>query len=213
LLGAAPRPGADGGIPKLAPCTAPISVESGPAEMDYQTHLINMRGGVKISRCDVSVSADTAQATGLDFNNSKWVFTGKVHVRTESQGDLHADRASVEFSNNELARAVVTGTPAQFEQAQSAAGIPATGHAGTIDYDVRAGTVRLTGDAWLARGDSKMDAPTITYNVRAKQIEGENAAVPGSRVHMTIVPRSDPGSGPAPPASAAHDGNAAPGRP
>ncbi|HTY94664.1 MAG TPA: LptA/OstA family protein [Steroidobacteraceae bacterium] len=196
LLGGAARTGADG--PRLAACTAPISVESGPAEMDYQTHLINMRGGVKISRCDVSVSADSAQATGLDFNNSKWVFTGKVHVRTESQGDLYADRASVEFSNNVLARALVSGSPAQFEQAQAATGTPATGHAGTIDYDVLAGTVKLTGDAWLARGDSKMDAPSITYNVREKQIEGENGAVPGGRVHMTIVPHSDAGSAPTP---------------
>src|ERR1700679_2054804 len=60
-----------------------IDVESGPTEMDYETHLINLRGGVKISQtaqrpedraaCDVSVAADSAQATGIDFNNSKWV--------------------------------------------------------------------------------------------------------------------------------------------
>lgn len=184
-----------------------IDVDSGPTEVDYQTHLLNMRGGVKITvaarrpedfaACDVSVSADSAQATGLDFNNSKWLFTGKVYVRTQSQGQLHSDRASVEFSNNLLARAIVTGSPAQFEQAPTAAGTPAKGHASTIDYDVVAGTVKLTGDAWLARGDSKMEAPSITYNVRDKEVEGQNGAVPGSRVHMTIVPKSNSGSAPA----------------
>ena len=104
--------------------------------MDEKTHLMTWSRGVKISRCDISVSADSAQATGQDFENSKWVFTGMVHVRTESQGDLHSDQATVEFSNKLLARAIATGSPAQFEQTPSAAGTPVKGHASTIDYDV-----------------------------------------------------------------------------
>ncbi len=131
-----------------------IDVDSGSTDVDYQTHLLNLRGGVTISvsarrpqdfaACDLSVSADSAQATGLDFNNSKWVFTGKVHVRTQSQGELHSDRASVQFSNNLLARAIVTGSPAQFAQTPSTSGTPAKGHATGIDYDVAAGTIKLT---------------------------------------------------------------------
>jgi lipopolysaccharide transport protein LptA len=192
LTGAAPS----GGSGKAAPCTEKGLLESGPAEMDYQTHLLNFRGGVKISRCDVTVAAESAQATGTDFDNSKWVFTGKVHVRTEAQGDLYSDRATVEFVNKVLARATVTGTPAQFEQTQSTSAPPVKGHAGSIDYDVVAGTVKLAGEAWLTRGDSKMDAPSITYNVRDRKLEGGIGTSPDGRVHMTIVPKSDAGSAP-----------------
>jgi lipopolysaccharide transport protein LptA len=192
LTGAAPA----GGGGKAAACTAPIQLDAGPTEMDYQTHLLNWRGGVRISRCDVSIAAESAQATGLDFDNSKWVFTGKVHIRTEAQGDLYSDRATVEFSNKVLARATVTGTPAQFEQTQSTTLPPVKGHAGSIDYDVLAGTVKLAGEAWLTRGDSKMDAPSITYNVRDRQLAGGIGSSPDGRVHMTIVPKPDAGSAP-----------------
>jgi lipopolysaccharide transport protein LptA len=191
LTGAAPS----GGGGKAAPCTE-IQLDAGPTEMDYQTHLLNWHGGVKISCRDMSIAADSAQATGLDFDNSKWVFTGKVHIRTEAQGDLYSDRATVEFSNKVLARATVTGSPAQFEQTQSTSAPPVKGHAGSIDYDVVAGTVKLAGEAWLTRGESKMDAPSITYNVRDRQLEGGIGTSPDGRVHMTIVPKSDAGSAP-----------------
>jgi lipopolysaccharide transport protein LptA len=191
LTGAAPS----GGGGKAA-CTEQGQLESGPAEMDYQTHLLNFRGGVKISRCDVTVAAESAQATGTDFDNSKWVFIGKVHIRTEAQGDLYSDRATVQFVNKVLAHATVTGSPAQFEQIQSTSLPPVKGHAGSIDYDVVAGTVKLAGEAWLTRGESKMDAPSITYNVRDRKLEGGIGTSPDGRVHMTIVPKPDAGSAP-----------------
>ena len=188
-----------------------ISVDSGPTDVDYQTHLINLRGGVKISQtalrpqdgaaCDVSIVAESAQATGIDFNNSKWVFTGKVHIQAESQGELHSDRASVEFSNNVLARAIVTGSPAQFEQTRSTAGRLVKGEAATIDYEVAAGTVKLIGDkiignAWLTddHNDGDIRSPTITYNIRGKRLEGDAGTAPGARVHMTITPKGDLGA-------------------
>jgi lipopolysaccharide transport protein LptA len=189
LLGGASSPALSS---KMANCK--ISMESGPADLDARTHLINMHDGVKISQCDISISADNAQATGLDFNNSRWIFTGKVHVRSESQGDLQSDQATVEFSNNVLARAIVTGSPAQFVQTASPAGGLIRGHATTIDYEVLAGTVTLAGDAWLTRNDNKMDAPSITYDVRKGQIVGEVGTTQGGRVHMTIMPKSEPGS-------------------
>ena len=66
------------------------------------------------------------------------MFTGKVHVRAESQGDLHSDHATLEIINGELASALVTGSPAQFEQTRSTTGRLVKGHATTIDYDVAA---------------------------------------------------------------------------
>ncbi len=185
----------------------PINWEARSASVDYDTHLIHLRGDVKISQKnpppqgEISIAADEAQATSTsaDSKSSHWVFTGKVHVRAESQGDLHSDHATLEISNGELASAVVTGAPAQFEQTRSTNGRLVRGHATTINYDVAAATVKLTGDAWLTddHNENDMKAPSITYNVRDRQIQGENDKSPSSHVHMTIVPKaSDPGSSP-----------------
>ena len=178
----------------------PINWEARSFALDYQTHLMHLRGDVKISQGEISVAADEAEATSQskDSRSSHWVFTGNVHVRAESQGDLRSDRATVEIVNNELASALVTGSPAQFEQTRSTTGQLVKGHATTIDYDVTGGIVKLTGDAWLTddHNDNDIKAPSITYNVRDRQIKGESASVPGGRVHMVIVPKGD--SGPAP---------------
>jgi lipopolysaccharide transport protein LptA len=185
----------------------PVNWDARTFSMDYNTHLIHLRGDVKISQKnpapqgEISIEADEAQqiSTSADAKNSHWVFTGKVHVRAESQGDLHSDHATLDISNGELASAMVTGAPAQFEQTRSSNGRLVRGHATTINYDVGAATVKLTGDAWLTddHNENDMKAPSITYNVRDRQIQGESDKSSSSRVHMTIVPRaSDPGSGP-----------------
>jgi lipopolysaccharide export system protein LptA len=187
----------------------PITWEAQHASLDYDTHLIHLRGDVKISQKnpppqgEISIAADEAQATATskDSKTQHWIFTGKVHVRAESQGDLHSDHATLEISNGELASAIVTGAPAQFEQTRSSNGRLVRGHATTINYDVASATVKLTGDAWLTddHNENDMKAPAITYNVRDRQIQGESDKSPSSHVHMTIVPRaSDPASGPTP---------------
>jgi lipopolysaccharide transport protein LptA len=197
LLGGAAGAGSTGKDAKTDRSKVPIVLDAGSTDVDSKSHRVYLRRGVKITQGDISVSADDAQATGLDFNNTKWVFTGKVHIRSESQGDLHSDKANVDFSNNVLSRAIATGSPAEFEQTQSTTGTLAKGHASNIDYDVVAGTITLTGDAWLFDGPQRMDAPSIIYNVREKHVQGNSGATSGGRrVHMTIVPKSDPGSAP-----------------
>jgi len=216
LLGSAAGAGTVAKDDKTDRSKVPILLDAGSTDIDSKSHLVYLRHGVKITQGDISVSADDAQATGLDFNNTKWTFTGKVHIRAESQGDLHSDKANVDFSNNVLTHAVVTGSPAQFEQTQSTTGTLAKGHASNIDYDVVAGTITLRGDAFLFDGPQKMDAPSITYNVREKHLQGESGTTPGGpRVHMTIVPKGESGSAPNPAAApaAGHDANAGTGKP
>ena len=185
----------------------PITWEANSFSLDTDTHLIHLRGDVKISQKnpppqgEISIEAEEAQATATstDSKSQHWVFTGKVHVRAESQGDLHSDHATLEISNGELSSALVAGSPAQFEQTRSSNGRLVRGHATAINYDVASATVKLTGDAWLTddHNENDMKAPSITYNVRDRQIQGEADKSSSSHVHMTIVPRgSDPGSGP-----------------
>ncbi len=56
----------------------------------------------------MSVSADQAQGTGLDFDNSRWVFRGNVKVSMD-QGQLTSDEAEITFARKLIAKALVNG--------------------------------------------------------------------------------------------------------
>jgi lipopolysaccharide transport protein LptA len=186
-----------GSIP-TGPGRLPVRYECDHAQMDYKANLLHLRGNVRIWQGDISVAADDADASGegRDFKDSRWVFTGKVHVRSESQGDLRADQATVEITGGELASAVVTGSPALFEETHPTAGRLAKGQASSIDYQVAAATVTLTGDAVLNddHNGEDMRSPSITYNVRTMSLEADGG--PGGRARMTLTPRSGPGKKP-----------------
>ena len=83
-LGSAAGAGSAGKDDKIDRSKVPIILDAGSTDIDSKTHLVYLRHGVKITQGDISVSADDAQATGLDFNNTKWLFTGKVHIRAET---------------------------------------------------------------------------------------------------------------------------------
>ncbi len=198
------------GSPERVDCTigagpGKITCSARSFSMDYKTHLMHMSGEVKIARGDLSVAADEAQASSSsqDFKNSHWVFTGAVHVRTESQGDLHADRATVEITNGALGSADVSGSPAQFEQARVTSGRLVKGHAATIHYDVGAATVKLAGDAMLSDVNNDNDGvhgPNIIYNIRDQRI------LAGGPANMTVTPKKVPAKVP-------HDSSAPLGKP
>ena len=165
-----------------------IKIQAASSDVDFRTHQWVLRD-VVISQSEFTISADKAEATALEFENSHWVFTGNVHLRAEEHGTLQSDRATVDFRNNQMAHVFITGQPAEFEQTRSDNGILARGHADSIEYEVGAGTVRLTQDAWLSNGGNEITAPVIVYNIRQQQVQSESA--PGQRVHVTIVPNKD----------------------
>jgi lipopolysaccharide transport protein LptA len=201
--------GAGGG--RVVSCTVsagpgkePVTCSASTGDLDRKTNVMHLSGAVKISQGDISVAADAAEVTLKgDSKNSHWVFTGNVHVRAESQGDLRADRATVEIINSALASAHATGSPAEFEQTHAKNGDLAKGHASTADYDVGAGTVTLTGDAVLTLSDGQniLKGPSITYNVREQNIQITSDAKSGERSHMSLTPKSG------------HDANAGTGKP
>jgi len=79
-----------------------------------------------------------------------------VHIRME-KGSLSSDRADVTFANNQIARAVINGAPANFEQTLEQPSQIARGRANVIEYDVRNGTVRLAENAWLSDGEVRAE--------------------------------------------------------
>lgn len=177
-----------GAAPTKAP-TGAISLDAASTEVDYRTNKVIFRD-VIISQGDIKVEAQRAEASGLDFENSHWTFTGNVRINVEQRGNLQSDRAIVEFRNNQVSRALIVGEPAVFEQKREGTDQTARGRAGQIEYAVGAGTVRLSGNAWLSDGQKEISGPLVVYNIRQENVQASTAAGGNERVRITILPKS-----------------------
>jgi lipopolysaccharide transport protein LptA len=146
---------------------------------------------VRIVQGNMSVIADqgqaTKQASGLDFDNSLWVFRGNVKISMD-QGQLSSDDAEINFSKKLLAKAVVTGRPAAFEQRIAKTGKVAQGRADVIDYDAGKGIVRLSKNAFLSDGQTEIRGESLKYNLLAQSIVAEASEQGSQRVHIIITP-------------------------
>ncbi len=168
--------------------TAPIVVDAARTEGNLRTHHLILYNPV-ITQDELKITAERADATGLDFQNSRWIFTANVHLTSPQQGNLHSDELVVEFRNSQIQTAVATGHPAEFEQTGSRLGILARGHADEIRYAFGAGTVRLTKDAWIKYGENEMTGPSMIYSIKEQRLIGAGSNAPGGRVHITLLPK------------------------
>ncbi len=165
----------------------PIDVDAASSDFDYRNNTLLFRE-VIITQGDVQVRSDQATATGLDFENSQWVFRGNVRMKVDG-GSLASDEAQVSFVDNRIARAVITGSPASFEQ-KLENGEPASGRAGTIEYDFNDSTVRLRRDAFLTDGRNDISGETLVYSIRDQRVLANAEEQGDERVHITINPGS-----------------------
>lgn len=165
-----------------------ISLDAQSSELDYKNNNLQFRK-VRIAQGAMSVAADLAQATGLDFDNSRWIFHGNVKI-TMDQGQLNSDEADVTFAKKLLAKAVVSGNPASFEQRIAKTGKLAQGHADSIDYDVAKGVVHFSKNAWLSDGQNEIRGESLKYNVLSQNIVAESSEQGSQRVHIVITPHA-----------------------
>jgi lipopolysaccharide transport protein LptA len=167
-----------------------ISLDAQSSELDYKNNNLIFHK-VRITQGNMSVAADQAQATGLDFENSRWVFRGNVRI-TLDQGQLSSDEAEITFSKKLLSKAIVNGNPAAFEQRIAKTGKLAQGRAELIDYDVAKGVVHLSKNAWLSDGQNEIRGESLKYNVVAQNIVAEASEQGSQRVHIIITPPVNP---------------------
>lgn len=174
----------------------PINLEAASSDFDYKNNSLMFRR-IRITQGGLEVTAQQASATGLEFENSEWRLQGDVRI-TVPGGNLQSSEARVQFRNNAIVRASITGSPAQFEQRLRANAQVARGRASSIDYNVRESTVRLTGDAWLSDGQNEIRGNTLVYDIGRERVQANpNEKDPGG-VRITINPPKKAGSGPAP---------------
>ncbi len=135
----------------------------------------------------ININAD---AFAGSQDSGRITFTGKVQM---DQGTFHADGAQATGytdpnDHSQWQRVVLTGTPAHFQQTQDN-GTLVHGQAQTLDYQVSANTVILTGDASVVQqGRGAFHGEHLTYNTDTGAIQG--SATAGGRVHITLQPRT-----------------------
>ena len=167
----------------------PITVEARSSDFDYKNSVL-VFNDVTIVQGPTRITAAKAQASGLDFEDSRWEFSGSVRM-TLTDGALASDTARVRFAKGEIQSATVTGAPANFEQRRQAD--LTRGHANRIDYDLGRGTVELAGDAWLSDGRNEITGATLVYSTGSQRVISRETVV------ITIKPHEQaPAPAPAP---------------
>jgi lipopolysaccharide transport protein LptA len=172
----------------------PIVLNAVPLVIDYRLNTASFRD-VVITQGDTRIEAAMAEVKGgLDFEKGEWTVSGNVRIKSEG-GSLTSDKAVVSFDNNLISRAIITGSPAQFEQLRQD-GTTAHGRANTINYEPASGIVSLREDAWLSLGCYEVKADQVRYNIKLQRVENQPQVQPGAagRVTFTIQPKGEAGS-------------------
>ncbi|MGB8327780.1 MAG: lipopolysaccharide transport periplasmic protein LptA [Steroidobacteraceae bacterium] len=180
---------AHGATKPLARKIDAVALDAASSEVDYKSNTIVFRD-IVVTQGSARVAADEARATGLNFEDSEWTFSGNVKIRVDT-GALASNTAIVRFTDNRISKATVIGTPAEFEQPRKGGAGTARGHAGSIVYDVSQGTVRLSSEAWLTDGRNEITGDELVYEIAQQRVKAQAPAGASQRVRITIRPQPD----------------------
>ncbi len=161
----------------------PIDLDAQSSEFDRPNNKLVFRG-MHITQGTLSIRADVAEATRLDFENSRWLFRGNVEIINQG-ARAWCDEAELTFLGHELRSALLHGAPARFEQ-QVAGGQRTEGRAGIMDYDVAGGMMRMSVNAWVSDGANEIAGERISYDLRRQYVTAEAGS--GGPVRMKINP-------------------------
>jgi lipopolysaccharide transport protein LptA len=163
----------------------PISLDADSSSFDRRTNTVSF-SGLRISQGSLGIQADSALATGLDFENSQWQFEGNVRITIESANML-AKTAELRFVNHQLLSAALRGQPARFADIAQQTGNPITGRANLFEYDTATGTIRMTQEAFLSEGVNEISGCDLIYDLSRETITATSSDC-GQPVRMTIQP-------------------------
>lgn len=167
----------------------PIALEAEASEFDAETGLLVFRG-IRISQGPFSISAETAEATELDFSDSTWDFRGGVVIAGEGASILAAT-AQLRFLDHRLRNTIASGDPASFEREQTEDFRAIRGDARTIEYDHQQQVLVLAGEARLLDGTNEVSGSRLIYRVADGRVMAGSDEGGEERVRITITPPAD----------------------
>lgn len=166
------------------PCNEPLCYTASRLEAERNRIVLYDIDIVDTTRGISRIKADRAEATGLDLGSSQWLLTGNVQVFTP-QGELHADKATVQFANKRIESMTAEGAPARFEH-QLENGQTAHGHARVITFDMEHNDLQLNGDGWLTDGCNEINSSHIAYDLTTQRVHADSAPGDSTQVRGTI---------------------------
>jgi lipopolysaccharide transport protein LptA len=173
-----------------------LVLESGPLTFNSQTNVFEIEAP-RIRQGDLFVSADAAVATSIEFESaSEWRFKGRVRIESGAAA-IDADSAVFTFTEEQLSRGELVGSPATFTHTVPERPRPTTGTADSIAYDHTARTLRMSGNALLQRDQNEIQSCDLIYNLTTEGFSSGNSDC-GFRLRR-VAPESDQRGGPAPP--------------
>ncbi len=185
----------DAAAPSAEACTEPLCYTASSLEAERNHIILHDLSLVDSTHGRVHISADRAEASGLDLASSEWVLTGHVQVDMDQNpnqhNELRAETATVQFANKHVAMMTASGEPAEFARTIDRGREQARGHARSLRFDVDRNLLQLDGDSWLSDGCREIRAPHIDYDVTRQRVQAAAGGDP-SQVHGTI--RTDPGA-------------------
>jgi lipopolysaccharide transport protein LptA len=174
------------------PCHEPLCYTASRLEAERNRLLLYDIDIVDTTRGISHIKADVAEANGADIGSSDWVLTGHVQVYMP-EGQLRADKATVQFVDKRIDTMTAEGAPAEFEHALDN-GQTAHGHARSITFDMQRNEVQLNGDGWLSDGCREITSGHIGYDIGSQRMWADNVPGDSARVHGTIRTGNAPGS-------------------
>jgi len=133
----------------------------------------------------LNTESDSSDCRMVD--NAPCTLSGNVHI-TQGTLNIRSARADFTISDGEIRVAKLSGTPVRMSQEMDDGG-RMNAAASRIDYDLRADTITLTGDASIQQpGRGSIAGERIVYNTRTGQVQGGGGE--GSRVKLRFEPRN-----------------------
>ncbi len=151
------------------------------------------------SKQPIQISADRFDGD-MGSPNGTGTYAGNV-VITQGSIRITADVATVHMQDGVVKSALITGTPAHFQQQPDGDAALTQGWARRIDYDADKDTVDLRTDARVIQDGRQMSADTIHYNTAAEKVLADSKQKADTRVHIVIPPKqTEPAKAPPAPA-------------
>ncbi len=167
--------------------TLPINLDAESSEFDRMKNKLHFRS-LTIKQGLLSIKADEATATRLDFEDMRWEFTGTVIIENAST-TARCDYADILFREHRISSVVMRGQPVTFQQLQIEEQQHTKGHANLMEYNVDSGIIKMTDDAWLSDGANEVSGNRISYDLIREYIIAD--ADDDGQVRMRIIPPED----------------------
>ncbi len=169
----------------------PVTIDAESTDYDGKTSMLEFTG-LRLTQGDISIEADSARASRMDFDDSVWDFRGNV-VFDLAEGRITCESASLEFRDFTLMRARIEGAPATFRFRRTGSNQTTYGEAATLDYNVPGGLVEFSGDAMINEGGNRISSESLVYNIVEQRINAVSGGDGEGRVKVTYTPPEDGG--------------------